>query len=98
MILYHYPTCSTCRKARKWLDENGHEHTLVHLVDETPDRDTLADLWAASGLPLKKFFNTSGRVYRENDMKTALAYMGDDEKLSVLAAEGMLIKLSLIHI
>ena len=92
ITLYQYPTCSTCRKARKWLDAAGIDYETVHLVEQTPDADTLRELWEASGLPLRKFFNTSGKLYRERDMKNALGTMDDEEKLTTLAGEGMLIK------
>ncbi len=92
LTLYQYPTCSTCRKARKWLDAAGVAYETVHLVEQTPDVDTLRELWEASGLPLRKFFNTSGKVYRELKLKDTLGYLGADEMLSILSLEGMLIK------
>ena len=92
MKLYHYPGCSTCKKARKWLDAKGADVELVDLVQQTPSADTLRDLWDRSGLPLKKFFNTSGRVYRGGGYKDRIPTMNDDECLAELAAEGMLIK------
>lgn len=92
LTLYWYPNCSTCRKAKKWLKEAGHELELVHLVDETPSEEVLRDLIEKSGLEPKKFFNTSGKVYREQNMKDKLPDATLDEKLGYLASNGMLIK------
>lgn len=98
MKLYHYPKCSTCRKARKWLDENGHEdqYELIDLVEQTPSRDTIEAAWRASGLDLKKFFNTSGQSYRALDLKNTYAGLDDDQRLDLLAADGKLVKRPLL--
>ena len=90
--VYHYPNCSTCKKARKWLDERGVDYELVHLVEATPDAAALADLHARSGLEVKKFFNTSGNSYKAGKYKDRLPGMSLDEALAELAADGMLIK------
>jgi arsenate reductase len=92
LTVYHYPACGTCKKARKWLESEGIEHTLVHIVEQTPDRATLAAAWRASGLPLKRFFNTSGQSYRGGGFKDRLPTMSDEAQLDALAADGKLIK------
>ena len=84
VTLYGYPPCSTCKKAEKWLKENGIDYTYVHIVEATPSKDELAELWKQSGQPLKKFFNTSGQVYRNEGIK--------DKLLELLASNGMLLK------
>ena len=92
MKFYEYPKCSTCRKARKWLDAKSISYETVHLVEATPSRDEIEALWRESGLPLKKFFNTSGGSYRALDLKDRYAALSDDERLDLLSADGMLIK------
>ena len=92
MKIYQYPNCSTCRKAVKWLSEEGHDFTSVHIVDDAPDAATLKDLWERSGLDLKRFFNTSGQSYRKGGFKERLPAMSQDEKFEALAADGKLIK------
>ena len=84
--LYHYAGCSTCRKARKWLSQQGQSPVLIPLAAEPPSPERLRALWQASGLPLKKFFNTSGQSYRGGDFKNRLPKMSDDEQLEALAA------------
>lgn len=90
--LYQYPNCSTCRKAAKWLDANGIEVEAIHIVEQTPSKEELERLWDASGLDLKKFFNTSGGSYRALNLKETYTTLSDDERLELLAADGMLIK------
>ncbi len=92
MKFYHYPNCSTCRKAAKWLDAQGVEVEKVHLVEDTPSKDELERLWKESGLKLKKFFNTSGGSYRSLNLKDTYDSLSDDERLELLAGDGMLIK------
>jgi arsenate reductase len=92
LTLYQYPRCSTCRKAVKWLEAADRDFDAVHLVETTPDVSTLRDLWQRSGLPLRRFFNTSGNAYREGNFTHRLVEMSDTEKLESLAADGMLIK------
>ncbi len=92
VTLYGYPPCSTCKKAEKWLKENGIDYTYVHIVEATPSQDELAELWKQSGLPLKKFFNTSGQVYRNEGIKDKLPNLSEDEQLELLASNGMLLK------
>lgn len=95
--LYWYPGCSTCKKAKRWLEDNDVTFETVHLVTSTPSADTLRTLWQASGLPLKKMFNTSGKSYRAGGFSQRLPTMNEDEALAALAADGMLIKRPLLH-
>jgi arsenate reductase len=90
--LYQYPACSTCRKAVKSLEAQGRSFTSIHLKESPPDVATLRDLWQRSGLPLRKFFNTSGQSYRGGNWKELLKNATEDEALAGLAADGMLIK------
>lgn len=96
MQLWWYPRCSTCRKAKKYLEEKGLTFEVTDLVETPPDKDQLERYWKASGLELKKFFNTSGVLYREMKLKERLPVMSDDEKLELLASEGKLIKRPLL--
>lgn len=90
--VYQYPSCSTCRKALKYLNERGVNYTSIHLVEETPSYEELKVLYEKSGLPVKKFFNTSGLKYKELGLKDKLPNLSDDEALKLLASDGMLIK------
>ncbi|WP_100373964.1 arsenate reductase family protein [Bacillus sp. FJAT-45037] len=92
VTFYHYPKCGTCRKAKKWLEEHGAEIKDIHIVEEPPSKVELEALYKKSGLELKKFFNTSGQKYRELGLKDKLGDMSEDEKLELLASDGMLIK------
>lgn len=92
LTLYWYPNCSTCKKAKKWLDDNGKTYELVHLVEETPSEATMKSLIEKSALDPKKFFNTSGKVYREQNMKEKIKDATLDEMVTYLASNGMLIK------
>ena len=92
----HYPKCTTCKKAQKWLNENGIAYEDVHIVEQTPTKEQLESYWKASGLALKKFFNTSGIKYRELGLKDKLAEMTEDEQLELLASDGMLVKRPLV--
>lgn len=87
-----YPKCGTVKKAEKWLTEHGKTYTYVHIVEETPSAEQLRELYERSGLELKKFFNTSGLVYRNEGIKDRLPEMTEDEQLELLASNGMLIK------
>lgn len=91
-----YPKCTTCKKAQKWLDDNGIAYENIHIVDQTPSKEQLKAYYEASGLPLKKFFNTSGMKYRELGLKDKLPTMSEDEQLELLASDGMLIKRPLV--
>ena len=91
-----YPKCSTCQKAKKWLDENKIEYTERHIVDDKPTYDELKKWYERSGLPLKRFFNTSGMLYKEMKLKDKLPDMSEDEQLQLLATNGMLVKRPLV--
>jgi len=92
LTYYGYPKCGTCRKAKKWLEDNNISFEEAHIVDTPPSRELLADLYSKSGIELKKFFNTSGRKYRELGLKDKIKTSSDDELLEILASDGMLIK------
>ena len=92
MKFIQYPKCTTCKKAQKWLDENGVQYENIHIVEQTPTKEQLKAYYEASGVPLKKFFNTSGMKYRELELKDKLPSMSEDEQLELLASDGMLIK------
>lgn len=87
-----YPKCSTCQKARKWLDENNIPYELRDIKTENPGVEELTAWYQCSGLPLRKFFNTSGLLYKSMDLKNKLPTMTDDEMLALLATDGMLVK------
>ena len=93
---YHYPRCSTCVKARKWLDANGISYTPINLADHPPSVDELRAIHDVSGQVLKKLFNTSGQSYRKGGFKDRLDQMSQDEQLKALSADGMLIKRPLL--
>lgn len=92
MVFIEYSRCATCQKAKKWLDEHNMEYTARHIVDENPSYDELKEWYEKSGLPLKKFFNTSGLLYKEMQLKDKLISMSEDEQLKLLASNGMLVK------
>lgn len=96
ILFLNYPKCTTCIKARKWLEENNIEFTSRHIVEENPTAEELKTFIKLSGLPTKKFFNTSGMLYREMNLKDKLATMSDDEMISLLATNGMLVKRPLV--
>ena len=91
-----YPKCSTCQKAKKWLETNHLEFKERHIVKENPSYEELKEWYAESGLPLKKFFNTSGMLYKEMQLKDKLPTMSEEEQLKLLATNGMLVKRPLI--
>ena len=92
MLFVNYPKCSTCKKAKKWLDEQNIEYESRHIVEDNPTADELRKWWEISDLPLKRFFNTSGMKYRELKLKDKLPDMSEDEQLDLLATDGMLVK------
>lgn len=92
MLFVEYPKCTTCRKAKKWLEENGVDYTDRHIAEENPTYEELKDWYQRSGLALKKFFNTSGQLYKEMKLKDKLPDMSEDEQLRLLATNGMLVK------
>ena len=94
--VFQYPKCSTCRKALKWLDEQGVSYDKTDLVATPPSAATLRDLHRRSGLPVAKLFNTSGESYRSGNWKAKLAKLTDAEALAALAADGKLIKRPLV--
>ena len=91
-----YPKCTTCLKARKWLDDNGVEYKLRDIKEDNPNLDELSVWYRISGSPLKKFFNTSGLLYKEMGLKDKLATMSEEEQLELLATNGMLVKRPLV--
>lgn len=96
MLFLCYPRCSTCHKAKKWLEEHNIEFTERNIVEENPSFDELQTWYKQSGLPLKKFFNTSGLVYKEMQLKDKLPSMSEEEQLKLLASNGMLVKCPMV--
>ena len=96
MVFIHYPPCSTCQKAKKWLDEKGFGYTQRHIKESNPTYEELKAWHAMSGLPLKKFFNTSGLLYKSMNLKEKLPAMTEEEQLHLLASDGMLVKRPII--
>ncbi|MEF2560508.1 MAG: arsenate reductase family protein [Eggerthellaceae bacterium] len=97
VIFLEYPKCSTCKKAKKWLDERGVDYIDRHIVEDNPSADELRGWQAKSGLPLRRFFNTSGMLYRELGVKKRFEEgMTDDEAFELLATNGMLVKRPLV--
>ena len=96
MLFLCYPKCSTCQKAKKWLDEQKIEYTERHIVEVNPTYEELKEWYEKSGLPLKKFFNTSGLLYKEMQLKDKLPSMSEEEQLRLLATKGMLVKRPLL--
>lgn len=96
MLFVCYPKCSTCQKARRWLDEHQSPYTLRDIKEDNPTRDELAAWHQRSGLPLRRFFNTSGMLYRDLNLKDRLPDMGEDEQLDLLSTDGMLVKRPLL--
>ena len=94
--VYCYAKCTTCKKALAWLDENKIEYHLIDIKADHPDEETLRQLYRKSGLPLKKFFNTSGMLYREMELSKKLPDMSEDEMIRLLASDGMLVKRPLL--
>ena len=91
-----YPKCTTCQKARKWLDDNGIKYEFRDIKLDNPTLDELTGWYKKSGLPLKKFFNTSGLLYKSLDLKNKLPTMTENEMLTLLASDGMLVKRPLL--
>lgn len=96
MLFVCYPKCTTCQKARKWLDEKGLSYTFRDIKLDNPAEEELKKWHAASGLPLKSFFNTSGIPYKNLGLSTKLAGMSEDEQFKLLATDGMLVKRPLL--
>lgn len=95
-LFVEYPKCSTCRKAKKYLEENQVDFIDRHIVEERPTEDELTKWIQMSGLPVKKFFNTSGKLYKEMGLKDKLAQMPETDQIKLLASDGMLVKRPLI--
>lgn len=92
MLFVHYPKCSTCKKAKAFLDDRGVAYDERHIVEENPTFDELKEWYEMSDYPLKRFFNTSGMRYRELRLKDKLADMSEEEQLELLSTDGMLVK------
>ena len=92
MLFIQYPPCSTCQKAKKWLDSHGLSYTDRHIKEDKPSYEELSAWYKSSGLPLKKFFNTSGLLYKSMNLKDKLTTMSEEEQLRLLATDGMLVK------
>lgn len=96
MLFLEYPKCSTCKRAKAWLDEHGVDYTDRDIKRENPSEDELREWYRRSALPLKKFFNTSGLIYKSMGLKDKLPHMSEDEQLALLSCDGMLVKRPLI--
>ena len=96
MLFLEYPPCSTCKKAKKWLDDHAIAYTARHIKEQNPSYEELKAWYEKSGLPLKKFFNTSGLVYKSLELKDKLPTMTEEEQLRLLATDGMLVKRPLV--
>ena len=96
MLFLEYPPCSTCKKARKWLEDNGIPFTARHIKEQNPSYEELSRWLQSSGLPVKKFFNTSGLLYKSLQLKDKLPAMSVEEQLQLLATDGMLVKRPLV--
>lgn len=92
MLFIHYPPCSTCQKAKRWLDANGISYTERHIKENNPTYEELKAWHEMSGLPMKKFFNTSGLLYKSMGLKDKLPNMTEEEQLRLLSSDGMLVK------
>ena len=96
MLFIEYPKCTTCQKAKTWLDDHGISYTDRHIKENPPTYEELKAWHARSGLPLRRFFNTSGLVYKALNLREKLDGMSEDEQLRLLATDGMLVKRPLI--
>lgn len=94
--VYCYSRCSTCKKALKWLDEKGIDYELIDIKENNPDEAELREFHKKSGLPLKRFFNTSGMIYRDMELSKKLPGMSEDEQFALLASDGMIVKRPLL--
>ena len=96
MLFIQYPKCTTCQKAKKWLDENNIKYEDRHIKEKNPSYEELKEWYQRSELPLKKFFNTSGLLYKSMQLKEKLPEMSEEEQLRLLATDGMLVKRPLV--
>ena len=94
--VYCYSRCTTCKKALKWLDDNKIQYELIDIKENHPDEKTLRSLHKKSGLPLRRFFNTSGLIYREMELSKRLPDMSEDDMFKLLASDGMIVKRPLL--
>lgn len=94
--VYCYARCTTCKKALKWLDDNKIKYEMIDIKEDHPDEKILRELHKKSGLPLKRFFNTSGQLYREMELSKKLLDMSEDEMYKILSSDGMLVKRPLL--
>lgn len=92
MLFVEYPKCSTCKKAKAWLDEHNLDYEDRNIKEGNPTQEELNEWYKQSGLPIKKFFNTSGVLYKQMNLKEKLADMSDDEQIKLLSTDGMLVK------
>ena len=95
-LFIQYPKCSTCQKAKQWLEDHGVSYTARHIVEENPTEQELSQWIARSGLPIKRFFNTSGLLYKSLELKDKLPTMDEDAQLELLASDGMLVRRPLL--
>lgn len=91
-LFVEYPKCTTCKRAKKWLDENGVEYENRHIVENSPTLEELQEWIKRSGLPIKKFFNTSGILYKEMNLSQKLKELSEEEQIKLLSTNGMLVK------
>lgn len=96
ILFLEYPPCSTCQKAKRWLDEHHVSYTSRHIKENNPTTEELTEWYKKSGLPLKKFFNTSGLIYKSMGLKDKLPIMNEEEQIALLATDGMLVKRPLV--
>lgn len=96
MLFIEYPKCTTCQKAKKWLDDNGIKYEDRHIKENNPTYAELKEWVTASGLPVRKFFNTSGLLYKSMNLKEKLEAMSEDEQIKLLSTDGMLVKRPLV--
>ena len=96
MLFVHYPKCTTCKRAKAWLDSHGLAYDARNIAEDSPTTEELSTWHVASGLPLRRFFNTSGMLYRSMKLKDSLPHMSEDEMLELLATDGMLVKRPLL--
>lgn len=96
ILFIEYPKCTTCKKAKKWLDDQGIAYEDRHIKEQNPTAEELANWYQKSGLPIKRFVNTSGMLYREMNLKDKLPTMTEEEILELLATDGMLVKRPLV--
>ena len=96
VLFVEYPKCTTCQKAKKWLDQHRVDYEDRHIKEQNPTEEELKEWHARSGLPLKKFFNTSGMLYKSMQLKDKLPQMGEEEQIRLLATDGMLVKRPLV--